>query len=124
MPKGKRRESGPPRAAGWTAYTRYYGRGAGEPTFVIRADGEIAPMGFGESRPATQKEITEEVARRVERDTLAQRISEFRARADWQDADDIRSAIECMEYNNHPLDRLTPEEWRTFRDRICGPRTH
>jgi hypothetical protein len=35
------------------------------------------------------------------------------------DAEVIGSAIEVMDYDSSPLDRLTPEEWRALRDRIC-----
>jgi hypothetical protein len=102
------------RATGWTAYER-----SGH--IVIKADGEIVPIGHRYGRPATEAEIAEEVARRLERANLSERIGAFRARPEWQDADDIRSTIEVMDHNNHPLDRLTPEEWRALRFKICGP---
>jgi hypothetical protein len=106
-----------PRAKGWTAYPRF-------DSILIKADGEVVPAGFRhvEARPATEAEIAEEVARRLEREERLLRIAQFRARPEWQHADDIRSTIETMEYDDHPLDRLTPEDWRMLRDKICGPK--
>jgi hypothetical protein len=114
-----RRQVKPPelrRAKGWTAYERY-GR---DP--IIRADGEIVLSGSGEARPATKAEIEAEQAKRRERDERLRLIEAFGARPEWKDAESIRSVIEVMEYDNHPLDRLTADEWRALRFKICGPR--
>jgi hypothetical protein len=109
------------RADGWTAYERNYGRGLNEePSIVIKAHGEVRPMGYGTERPATQAEIAKEQARRAHLQAEHALREAFRARPDWQDADSIRSTIEIMEHNNHPLDRLTPEEWRALKEKLCG----
>lgn len=108
-----------PKAKGWTVYEH-----SGDIGTSIRADGELAPLYRALNvRPATDAEITAEVARRLERDEVFKRHSAFRARPDYQDADAIRSAIELIELDDHLLDRLTPEEWRALRIKICGPRS-
>jgi hypothetical protein len=105
------------RAEGWTAFTTYSGTHT-----VIRADGEIAPMGYTVPRPATKAEIKAEQKKRADEAEERSRIAAFRARPDYADADDIRSSIETMEHDNHPLDKLTPDEWRALRIKICGLR--
>jgi hypothetical protein len=106
----------PRRAKGWTAYER-----SGHT--IVKADGEVIPAGYHEGRPATKAEIEEEQTRRTEQAETRKRIDAFNARPDRQDADSIRSTIEMMEYDDHPLDCMTPEEWRALRIKICGPRT-
>jgi hypothetical protein len=102
------------RAKGWTAYER-------NGHTIIKADGEIVPIGYREGRAATKAEIKGEQARRDDLLRLQSSMAAFRARPEWDDADSIRSTIERMEHNDHPLDKLTPEEWRALRIKICGP---
>lgn len=107
-----------PRAKGWTVFSRANG---GITTTL--ADGEIVPLGFryDAGRPATEAEIAEEQTKRENAVKVRRCIEAFRARPEYQDADLIRSTIEMMEYDNHPLDCMTPEEWRALRIKICGP---
>lgn len=109
------------RAEGWTAYERSYGRqGRSVTKTTIRADGEPAPMAYSSERPATAAEIETEQARRAQAAERSGRMEAFRARPEWSLADDIRSSIEIMEYDKHPLDRMTLAEWQALRDKICG----
>jgi hypothetical protein len=101
------------RATGWTTYS------SGNHTVVL-SDGEIIPFSYHDPRPATKAEIAAEQAKREARDAERREIDAFRARPEWQDADSIRSAIEMMDHENHPLDKLTPEEWQALRIKICG----
>jgi hypothetical protein len=115
MPKVPKVIPPTPRAKGWTTYFR-------RDIAIVFADGEVIPTEFRhlKERPATEAEIAKEVAKRQEREEKSRRREEFHARPDWDDADAIRAVIEMMEYDNHPLDNLTPEEWRALRIKICG----
>jgi len=69
-------------------------------------------------RLATESEIAEEVARRLERDAERKRIEEFQARPEYRDAVAIAKLLEWVTPETHPLDRLTPAEWAEFRKRL------
>ncbi len=58
-------------------------------------------------------EIRKDLRRRSEK-------IEFRGRQDFKDADAIRSVLECMEYDNHPLDSLSPEEWAALKNKLTA----
>jgi hypothetical protein len=83
--------------------------------------GDKPPYGAGwNPRPATEYEISKAEAALQAAEARMVRREEFRARLDYLDAVCIRSAIECMEPDAHPLDALTPKEWAELRQRICG----
>jgi hypothetical protein len=115
MAKAKIQEK--PRIEDWTVFTRHWISGE---TIIIKAPGEFKPMGFGSERPATRAEVKIEQKRRAESAVEQARRTAFRARPEWQDANMIRSTIEIMDHENHPLDCMTPDEWRTLRIKICG----
>jgi hypothetical protein len=107
-------ESKRPTAQGWMVFSTWGDQN------VTLSDGEVVPHGCREGRPATLTEIEAEQAKRAEKAERRKLIDAFRARPEWEDADMIRSTIEMMEHDNHPLDKLTPEEWRALRIKICG----
>ncbi len=112
-----------PHAEEWTAYERYWfsgGRQESEPTIIVRAPGEAVPTGFPMARPATKDEIAAEQDKRAKLAGIARQREAFEARPEYKEAHLIRSTIEMMEHDNHPLDRLTPEEWRALRVKLCG----
>jgi hypothetical protein len=89
------------------------------PDTTTKLSTQPAPrIGVWKARPATDAEIAEEVAKRLERDAQQQKLAQFEARQDYTDAKAIVSTIEWMTPGNHPLDRLTPEEWAELRRRL------
>jgi hypothetical protein len=71
-------------------------------------------------RPATPEEITVEVTRRYAQAEHLTKIKQFTQREEYALAQSIRAEIDCMYQNNHPLDRLTLEQWRMFKQLVCG----
>ena len=78
------------------------------------------PTGFTLQRPATDEEIAAELAKRAELETSAKLRADFEARADYQAAIEIRNTLEFMTRENHPLDKLSPAEWASLRQRLCS----
>ena len=100
--------------AEWLTYERY-----GKQSFTRTAD--EPPMRNGwVPRPATEIEIADEVARRIERDTERKMKADFEARQDYQDARTIANILEWITPADHPLDRLTPAEWAELRRRLTA----
>lgn len=102
----------------WITYERY---GSGTEKMLLTLPATETPCtGYSASRPATKAEIAAEKRKRRARDKANKQREQFMARPEYQDAQMIASTLELMEYNNNPLDRLTPEEWRKLRQTICG----
>jgi hypothetical protein len=80
----KAKEFKRPRAEGWMVYSR-------DGHSITLGDGEIIFSGYSNGRPATKAEIAAEQAKREARDAERREIDAFRARPEWQDADNIRS---------------------------------
>ncbi len=100
----------------WLTYEREW---SGETSSVTCLSTEKRPTGFGlPPRPATETEIKEEIAKREKREEERKERAAFEARQDYKDAEDIRQLLELMNFDNHPLDRLTPAEWAELRKRL------
>ncbi len=70
------------------------------------------------TRPATMEEIDAELKRRDEEQIISDKRRAFREREEYEIAHKVRSLIECMEYDDHPLDNLTVDEWRDLYERL------
>lgn len=104
----------------WTTWVRPHHR-SGTEQIITRESEQKAPMGFSQSRPATDDEIAAELERRKQKVLYAQRQKDFQDRPDYQDAAAIRNILEWMTPEKHPLDALSPEEWTELRKRLEVP---
>lgn len=75
---------------------------------------------YASERAATPEEIAAEISRRQANQDRVAAVNAFRNREDYNEAQQIRAEIDSMDYSNHPLDRLTLDEWRALRIKICG----
>jgi hypothetical protein len=103
----------------WLAYERY-GRGT-DHYFTIKLESEtvsgVAPVSV---RDATSEEIADEKAKRAELVNRRVLRAKFEDRQDYQDAKAVNSVLEWIEYDKHPLDRLTPAEWADLARRLTA----
>lgn len=102
----------------WVAWERF-GRGLDRnKVAMIRKESEGKPKYFSLSRPATEQEVSEEIARRETREREAATIRAFESRQDYRDAKVIRGILEWMTPEDNPLGALTPEEWAELRKKL------
>jgi hypothetical protein len=102
--------------AEWPTYERQF---VDPPDTTTKLSTQPAPrIGVWTARPATDAEIAEEVAKRLERNCEATKRAEFESRQDYKDAKAIASALEWITPQDHCLDRLKPEEWAELRRRL------
>jgi hypothetical protein len=78
------------------------GRGGGDYTYIL----------------ATPEMIAAHRAKQTAREEEEAKLKAFHARPDYQDASTIAYTLSRMNPDNHPLDRLTPEEWAQLRRRL------
>jgi hypothetical protein len=70
---------------------------------------------------ATPERVAEFNQKQAEQNKLQREREAFHAREDYSHASAIGYVLQDMTIDNHPLDRLTPEEWQALRIKICGP---
>jgi hypothetical protein len=88
-------------------------------TPMIRTEAESKPHTYGwTAGPATKEEIEQEKQRRKEKDDKEAILREFRNRQEYVLAKEIRDRLEWMTPTDHPLDRLTLDEWRELLAKI------
>lgn len=104
----------------WIAWVRPSHSRHGVEIVQVRLESEGEPRIHATPRPATAEEIAEEVARRAEREAQAEAERDLRERPEYEDAKAIHDVLEFLSPTNHPLDRLTREEWAEFRRKIAG----
>lgn len=102
----------------WVTYIRY-GRGT-ERSYITKLASERRPVGFASQRPATKSEVAAARRKQRSKQRYIDALLELKARPEYEDAERIRVVLEMMDVDDHPLDRLTPEEWRVLRGKICG----
>jgi hypothetical protein len=102
----------------WLTYEREW---SGKTSYVTQPSIEKPPrLGGWTIRRATKGEIKAEIARRQKQDEERKARAIFEARQDYKDAEDIRQLLELMDFNDHPLDCLTPAEWAELRRRLTA----
>jgi len=78
-------------------------------------DFERIPRSFcGNARAATQEEIDMEIKTRSGKALVNS------ARPEWKDVEMLRRALNAADSDGALLDRLTPDEWRSFRLKLIG----
>lgn len=100
----------------WVAYSRF-----GRIATLVREAGKPIPAGFSSKRAATPAEIQTELERRSERDQARAKTEAFHAREDYKLASQARNALELMDADNNPLDKLTLTEWRALVAKLERP---
>jgi len=69
---------------------------------------------------ATPAMIAEVERKRQNAVKIAERANDFQARPDYKLASAIWSLLDDISLDNHPLDRLTVEEWEAFYNKLSG----
>jgi len=85
---------------------------------VTRLASEPKPNTFTDSRPATREEIETEKQNRADSKARQEKHDAFKARPEYVPAKNIGACIEFMDADNHPLDRLTLQEWQELETKL------
>jgi len=104
----------------WITYSREsYRKGVATSTAYTKLEGEAPPrIGAWEKRPSTPEEIAKEKSRRAEHQRELATIKAFQERPEYIAASAIRNALEWMSPQDHPLDKLSADEWEQLRKKL------
>jgi hypothetical protein len=104
----------------WITYYKLHHSSNNEVT-TTKLEGEhIGLKSSWQTRPATDEEIAEEKAKREQKEFEASALKAFQSRPDYIAAMAIRNVLEWISPVDHPLDRLTVEQWEELRKKLTG----
>ena len=103
----------------WLAYYPVYRGKRENVSSIVRRSTERKPYGAGWSvRDATAEEIATAIVKETEARASAAQYQAFIDRREFKAADRIRSILDWMKPDDHPLDRLTADEWEALVERL------
>ena len=103
----------------WITYFRTH-HSTGNEVTMVRLQGEKIPhQSSWQHRPATEQEIGTERAKRAKQDRDQAILVAFQSRPEYIAASEIRNRLEFITPDNHPLDKLSPDEWEQLRKKLC-----
>jgi hypothetical protein len=102
----------------WVTYYRpHWSRGAGE-LKSTKLESEPAPRHNYSVRAATPEEIEVEVTKRESIERERRLEAEFKARPEYPEAKRVANMLDWMSPTDHPLDRLSLDEWVALRKKL------